>query len=142
MIAIERIIDRLVEDEGEILHVYSDHLGFLTLGVGRLVDQRKGGGISQDESRYLLANDIRRCMAIARQWEWFDKLNWQRQGVIVCMLFQLGARGVANFKKMIAALDRGDYEAAADEMLDSGWHTQTKERCERMAQIMRSNQWQ
>lgn len=142
MIAIDRVIDRLVADEGEVLHVYPDHLGFATIGVGRLIDAKKGGGISREESRYLLANDIRKWVAIAGQWEWYASLNWQRQGVIICMLHQLGARGVANFRKMIVALARNDYEAAADEMLDSGWHKQTAERCERMAQIMRSGQWQ
>lgn len=142
MIAIERIIDRLVADEREVLHAYEDHLKFLTIGVGRLIDQRKGGGISREESRYLLANDIRRCMAIAGQWDWFDQLDWPRQGVIVCMLFQLGARGVSGFRKMLAAIDRKDYQGAADEMLDSDWHKDTPARCERMAAIMRSGQWQ
>jgi lysozyme len=142
MIAIERIIDRLVADEGEVLHSYKDHLGFDSIGVGRLIDQRRGGGISREESRYLLANDIRKWSAIAGQWPWFDELDWARQGVLICMLHQLGARGVANFRKMIAALARKDYEAAADEMLDSGWHKQTPERCERMAAVMRSGEWQ
>ena len=141
MIAIERIIDRLVEDEGEVLHAYEDHHKFLTIGVGRLIDQRKGGGISRDESRYLLANDIRRCMAVAGQWDWFDKLDWPRQGVIVCMLFQLGARGVSGFRKMLDALARKDYESAANEMINSSWHKQTPTRCERMASIMRTGQW-
>lgn len=143
MIAIERIIDRLVADEGEVLHAYPDHLGFLTIGVGRMIDSKKGGGISRTESRYLLANDIRKWVAIAGQWPWFDGLDWARQGVIICMLHQMGARGVANFRKMIAALARRDYEAAADEMLDSNWHRdeKTRERCERMAQIMRSGVW-
>jgi lysozyme len=142
MIAIDRIISRLVEDEGEILHAYPDHLGFITIGVGRLIDPKKGGGISSDESRYLLANDIRKWMAIAGQWPWFDTLDWARQGVIICMLHQLGARGVSNFRKMIDALARKDYETAADEMLDSGWRKQTPERCERMAAIMRTGVWQ
>lgn len=142
MIAIDRIISRLVEDEGEVLHAYKDSHDLLTIGVGRLIDQKKGGGISRDESRYLLANDIRKWMAIAGQWEWFDELDWARQGVLICMLHQLGARGVAGFRKMVDALARGDYEAAADEMLDSNWRKQTPERCERMAQIMRSGQWQ
>ena len=142
MIAIDRIIDRLVEDEGEVLHAYQDHKDLWTIGVGRMIDERKGGGISREESRYLLANDIRKWIAIAGQWDWFDKLSWPRQGVIVCMLFQLGARGVSNFRRMIEALARRDYEASAYEMLDSGWHKQTPERCERMAAIMRSGEWQ
>lgn len=142
MIAIERIIARLVEDEGEILHAYPDHLGFITIGVGRLIDPKKGGGISREESRYLLANDIRKWMAIAGQWDWFDSLDWARQGVIVCLLHQMGVRGVSNFRKMLDAISRKDYEAAADEMLDSAWHKQTPQRCELMATIMRTGQWQ
>jgi lysozyme len=141
MIAIERIISRLVEDEGEVLHAYRDSHDLWTIGVGRLIDP-KGGGISLDESRYLLANDIRKWMAIAGQWPWFDSLDWARQGVIICMLHQLGARGVSNFGKMLDALARGSYDAAADEMLDSAWHRQTPERCERMAQVMRTGEWQ
>lgn len=141
MIALERIIDRLVADEGEVLHAYPDHLGLITIGVGRMIDPKKGGGISRDESRYLLANDIRKWTAIAGQWDWFDALDWPRQGVIICMLHQLGARGVSNFRKMIAALARKDYEAAAGEMINSSWHKQTPERCERMAAVMRSGEW-
>lgn len=142
MIAIERIIDRLVTDEGEVLHAYQDSHDLWTIGVGRLIDPKKGGGISRDESRYLLANDIRKWVAIAGQWPWFDGLDWARQGVIICMLHQLGARGVSNFRRMLDALARKDYEAAADEMLDSAWRRQTPERCERMAAIMRTGQWQ
>lgn len=141
MIAIDRIISRLVEDEGEVLSAYPDHLGFTTIGVGRLIDGRKGGGISREESRYLLANDIRKWIAIAGQWDWFESLDWARQGVLICMLHQLGARGVSGFRKMIEALARRDYEVAADEMLNSAWHKQTPQRCELMAAIMRSGEW-
>lgn len=142
MIAMERIIDRLVIDEGEVLHAYPDHLGFLTIGCGRLIDEKKGGGISRDESRYLLANDIRKWMAIAGQWAWFEALDWPRQGVIVCMLHQLGAKGVAAFHKMLTAIELKDYDAAAAEMQDSDWHKQTAKRCELMARVMRSGQWE
>lgn len=142
MIAIDRIIARLVEDEGEVLHAYKDSHDLLTIGVGRLIDPARGGGISREESRYLLSNDIRKWVAIAGQWDWFESLDWPRQGVIICMLHQLGARGVAGFRKMIDALSRGDYEAAADEMVNSTWHKQTRERCERMAAVMRSGVWE
>jgi len=139
----QRIAERLVEDEGEVLHAYQDSTPerYLTIGVGRLIDPRRGGGITREESRYLLTNDIRKWYAIAGQWPWFDKLSWQRQGVIVCMLHQLGARGVSGFRRMLDALGRSSYEAAADEMLDSAWHRQTPGRCERMAQIMRTGEW-
>ena len=74
-------IEWLKKEEGVIPHAYQDHLGFWTIGVGRLIDKRKGGGLSADEIDYLLSNDINRfvaglekalpwclnCPAIARQ---------------------------------------------------------------------------
>jgi lysozyme len=51
---------RMLEDEeGRVPHAYPDSLGYWTIGVGRLIDRRKGGGLSDDEIDYLLANDIR-----------------------------------------------------------------------------------
>lgn len=142
MIEEPKIIARLVADEGEILHAYEDHLGYLTIGVGRLIDKRRGGGLTQEESRYLLRNDIHRKSSDLRaRFDWFNLLDDARQAVILCMAFQLGVNGVANFKKMIAAINRGDYKTAALEALDSGWAKQTPERAQRMAQILRSGVW-
>ncbi len=142
MISTELITRRLIADEGEVLHAYPDHLGYLTIGVGRLIDERKGGGITQDESRYMLRNDIARRVAECEQrFDWWLTLDAVRQQVIVCMAFQLGTDGVAKFAKMCAALRQRDYAAAADEMVDSDWHEQTPARCERMASVMRSGVW-
>lgn len=144
MISEAQITARLVDDEREVLHAYPDHLGYVTIGVGRLIDKRKGGGISQEESRYLLRNDIARKTAECEgRFEWWHSLDDVRQGVILCMAFQLGTNGVANFRKMIGALRIRDYITASIEMLDSEWHRkQTPARAKRMAQIMRSGVWQ
>jgi lysozyme len=144
MISEAQIIARLVADEGEVLHAYQDHLGFWTIGVGILIDARKGGGITREESRYLLRNRIRQRLAeLETRLEWWHALDSVRQQVLVCMAFQLGTNGVANFKKMCKALSVRDYQSAADEMLDSNWaRTQTPARAQRMAKIMRSGVWQ
>ena len=133
---------RLILDENEVLHAYPDSKGYLTCCVGRMIDPRKGGGFSQDESRYLLRNDVHRFHAECEQrFDWWDSLDPVRQGCIVCMAFQLGTGGVANFYKMIAAIKARDYAEAAAQMLDSDWHKDTEARCERMAQIMKSGEW-
>jgi lysozyme len=142
MISETQLIERLVADEGEVLHAYEDHLGYLTIGVGRLIDKRRGGGITQEESRYLLRNDIRRIVAQCEtRFEWWDSLDAVRQQVIICMAFQLGVNGVANFRKMAAAIKVRDFAEAARQMIDSNWHQQTRARCERMAEIMRTGVW-
>lgn len=144
MIAESQLVARLIADEDEVLHAYEDHLGFLTIGVGRLIDKRRGGGITQEESRYLLRNDIRKRISQCEQrFEWWHSIDDARQGVILCMAFQLGVNGVANFKRMGAALRIRDYITASIEMLDSDWaRKQTPARAQRMAQVMRSGVWQ
>lgn len=137
------ITRRLIADEGEVLHVYPDSMGYLTLGVGRLVDARKGGGISQDESRYLLRNDIARKTAECEaRFEWWPLIDAVRQQALICMAFQLGVEGITGFHDMCAALSRGDYVRASIEMLNSTWARQTPSRAQRMAKIMHSGQWE
>lgn len=144
MISEQQITERLILDEGEVLHAYQDHLDFWTIGVGILIDERKGGGITQEESRYLLRNRINRRMAECEQrFDWWHSIDHVRQGVLVCMAFQLGTNGVANFKRMCGALRIRDYVTASIEMLDSEWHRkQTPARAQRMARIMRTGVWE
>lgn len=145
MIDEAEITARLVADEGEVLHEYKDHLGYSTIGVGVLIDARKGGGITQEESRYLFRNRLRqRAAQCAERFDWWQAIDEVRRGVIVCMAYQLGTTGVANFKKMCAALRIRDYNTAALEMLDSDWASekQTPARAKRMARIMRSGIWE
>src|SRR5690606_761789 len=97
-------------DEGEVLHAYTDHLGYLTIGVGRLIDKRKGGGISRDESAYLLANDIKEKSAeLDRRLSWWKRLDDARRGVLLSMAFQMGVDGLLTFKNTLAMIERGDY---------------------------------
>ncbi|HEY4354888.1 MAG TPA: glycoside hydrolase family protein [Acidobacteriaceae bacterium] len=135
---------RLVLDEDEVLHAYPDSKGYLTIGVGILIDERKGGGITQEESRYLLRNRIERKAAeCENRFEWWHSIDDVRQGVILCMAFQLGTNGVANFRRMCAALRIRDYITASLEMLDSEWYRKdSPQRAERMATIMKTGVWQ
>ena len=138
-----RITKQLRIDEGEVLHAYQDHLGYWTIGVGRLIDKRKGGGITEDESAYLLRNDIlTRMVALDKRIPWFKKLDTARQGVLLNMAFQLGVGGLLNFKNTLAKVEAGDYEGAAANMLKSKWASQTPARAKRMAEQMRTGQWQ
>lgn len=143
MIDESALVARLLEDEGEVLHCYIDSLGYQSIGVGRLIDKRKGGGITKEESRYLLRNDIARKIGECRsRFEWFDALDDVRKGVIVCLAFQLGTDGVSKFNMMIRAIQIGDYVAASLEALDSTWAKQTPERAKRMSRVLRTGVWE
>ena len=135
---------QLKGDEGVKPQAYQDHLGFWTIGVGRLVDTRKpGSGLRPEEITFLLNNDIDdRINALGRRLPWFLQLDAARQGVLLNMSFQLGVAGLLGFKNTLRLVERGDYAQAADNMLLSKWATQTPERARRMAEQMRSGQWQ
>lgn len=138
----DRLIDQLRRDEGEVLTAYQDHLGYWTIGVGRLIDQRKGGGISKEESAYLLENDINiRIASLRQKLAWFDDLDEARQGVLVNMAFQMGVAGLLAFTKTLAMVKTGDYEVAASGMLQSLWARQTPARAKRLSDQMLTGEW-
>lgn len=139
----ERLRARLIVDEGVRLAAYLDSLGYLTIGVGRLIDQRKGGGITYDESLYLLDNDITRKHGdVMERLPQFDRLDSVRQVVLMSMAFQMGADGLAGFHNTLASVWRGDWDAAAAGMLGSKWATQTPERALRLARMMRTGRFE
>ena len=51
---------QIEEAEGFRAACYLDSEGFKTIGIGRLIDAKKGGGISKAEALYLLDNDLAR----------------------------------------------------------------------------------
>lgn len=134
---------QLVRDEGEVLHAYKDSLGYLTIGVGRLIDKAKGGGITKEESDYLLSNDIKRKVpAVIKALPWVMSLNEARRGVLFNMAFQLGLDGLLAFKNTLRYIKDGDYNQAAANMKMSKWHSQTPGRCERLMKQMITGEWQ
>lgn len=139
----EKLIKQLRDEEGEVLSAYQDHLGFWTLGVGRLVDKRKGGGITKEESAYLLSNDIAKVeKQLDDKLSWWRTLNDARQAVLVGMAFQMGIDGLLGFKNTLAMVKAGDFSGAASGMIKSLWAKQTPLRAQRMADQMEKGEWQ
>lgn len=134
---------QLRRDEGEKLHAYQDHLGYWTIGVGRLIDPRKGGGISRAESAMLLANDIDQTMReLLRREPWIGTLSLPRQGVLINMAFQMGVDGLLKFKNTLKMIEQGEYEKASEAMLQSLWAQQTPNRAYRLSRQMRLDAWE
>lgn len=139
----QKIIDQLRRDEGEVLSVYECSEGYATIGVGRLIDARKNGGISREESAYLLNNDLQRIDAALRsRFSWFSGLDEARQGALVNMAFQMGVEGLAGFPNMLACVRLGRYAEAAEHALDSKWARQTPARARRVARQIETGEWQ
>lgn len=134
---------QLRSDEGVKSCAYTDTLGYLTIGVGRLIDSRKpGSGLRPSEIDFLLQNDIDdRIEALTRRLPWFQNLDDARKGVLLSMAFQMGVDGLMGFKNTLRMVEDGDYMGAARNMLQSKWAEQTPARAARMAEQMRTGKW-
>ena len=92
---------QLLREEGAESCAYQDSLGYWTIGVGRLIDSRKGGGLSNEEIDFLLENDIRaKTREVLLALPWMPRLSEPRQAVLIGMAFQMGLKGLLQFKRI------------------------------------------
>jgi lysozyme len=132
---LEKLKDELLRDESLRTRPYRDTVGKLTIGVGRNLDDV---GISVEEARFLLENDIARTMAdLSAEIPWWATLDETRKRVLVNMAFNMGVRGLLGFKNALELMRCGQYLDAANHMLDSKWARQVGPRAVRLAQMMR-----
>ena len=131
----ESLQDMLVRHEGIKLKPYFDSEKIMMIGVARNLEDM---GLTEEEARYLLENDIARIYLEAkRAFSWFGRLCTVRKTVMLNMLFNLGMPRLQGFTMMLKAMERGDYHTAATEMLDSHWAEQVGDRATELAKLMR-----
>ena len=136
----DKLYEEIKEDEGEILEIYKDHLGYPTIGIGHLVTEKDeefgestGTPITAERSRELFDRDIevaiKDCEQLYGQWH-----NWPEevQLILVNMAFNLGGPRLARFKNMKNMLSQGKWKEAAAEGRDSLWYRQVTNRAERL----------
>ena len=142
----EKLREELEADEGVKYEVYNDHLGYATFGVGHLVlesDEEHGSplGTAVSESRVIEAfeqdceNVLRDCDIL---YEDFADLPEEAQQIIANMMFNMGYGRLAKFKGMKRGVDARDWDAAADEMVDSNWYRQVTNRADRLVERIRA----
>lgn len=138
-----RLEDLLIKHEGIKLHAYQDHLGYWTIGVGRLIDQRRGGGITEQEAIMLLTHDIlkasKQCYDNMTFW---PDLNEVRQDALINLCFNLGITGLLGFKNTLKAIAEKRWEDAEAGLRKSKWATQVqKERVEDICHMIRTGEY-
>lgn len=132
---VDALRKQLIEHEGLRLRPYRDTVGKLTIGVGRNLDDV---GITEAEALALLDNDIKRAAAdLDRALPFWRELSEVRQRALLDMAFNLGITRLLGFRKMIDALQRGEYCRAAAEAMDSKWARQVGRRARNIATMIR-----
>ena len=129
-----KVINDLKLDEGFRSKPYKDTRGFLTIGHGINISN----GITEYESAMILEHRVNNITeTLKKQIIFWHKLNIERQNVLINMAYNLGVKGLINFKKMLIFLSIDDYKNAAKEGLDSAWAKQVPNRARKLMNIIR-----
>ena len=143
---IEQLREEVAADEGCVYEVYLDHLGLATFGIGHLVidtDEEYGAEVgtpvSEERVNHCFNNDVQAVLMDCYQlYEDFDDLPEEVQLIIANMMFNMGRPRLSKFKGMKRGVDARDWNADADEMVDSRWYKQVTNRAKRLVKRMRN----
>ncbi len=151
----KEIIDRIKFHEGLRLMPYRDHLGKLSIGIGRCIDTHPFSqqelnfcgdwkhGITTTAAYQLCKNDINECKSqLNTLGLWYHNLDDNRKYALLDMCFQLGFEGLCGFKKMLKHLQNKDWQGAYYECLNSKYAKKdTPTRAKRIAIALKTGRW-
>jgi len=143
---IDQLREELKIDEGCKYEIYLDHLGLPTFGIGHLIldsdvehGQEVGTPVSEDRVNECFAKDVETVLSECKTlYSNFELLPEEVQLIIANMMFNMGRPRLSQFKGMRAGIDAGDWNRAADEMVDSRWYRQVTNRADRLVNRMRN----
>jgi len=142
----DKLREEIEVDEGVVEEIYLDHLGYPTFGIGHLVTdadpehgQEVGTSVSTERCRSAFDVDVEQVIADCQiLYPDLDTLPEEVQRIIANMMFNMGRPRLSKFANMKAAVDEGDWNRAADEMMDSRWYNQVTNRADRLVERMRN----
>lgn len=132
----ESFEDMLIRHEGIRSQPYIDSVGVQTIGIGHNLHKPLSHAAIMQIFRDDLADARNDCL---HAFPWFADLDESRQWVLINMCFNLGLPRLQKFYKFLTAVEQGDYETAASEMLESLWAKQVKGRARELASLMRGS---
>ena len=123
---------RIKKNEGYSQSPYKDQLGYFTIGYGHLIkkNEKKYFQLKYNKKHFenLFISDFNKSLNEYNKYFRKKSHDQADKELIVEMIFQLGSKGVSNFKKMIKYLNKKKKYMACLEMMDSLWYKQTPER--------------
>lgn len=130
---IETIAAQLTIDEGSVSYAYQDSLGYWTIGVGTLIDKRKGGGLRPNEIQYILYNRIAEALDnCTKLYPKFGSFSNSRQDALANLMFNMGLTTMSSFHNTVAAINEGKWSEAQEGLRNSLWYKQVGARADRI----------
>ena len=156
----------IIGHEGSIEFPYKDSRGLWTIGVGHLIGDGKSlppeysayknnGGpndknnnktpaMTESQIQELFNKDYEKHKKIAMRTPGWELANDRGKAAMIDLAFNMGAwhekevDGKLEWKNTVAALERGDFEAAAEGLSNSRWYKQVKDRGPTIVEMIRN----
>ncbi len=123
---------RIKKNEGYSLKPYKDQLGHLTIGYGHLILPNETYLLKTKTNKAQLNSifnqDFERALMDYKQLIKQKNHNRKDKELLIEMVYQMGAKRVLKFKKLISNMKKNKKHLVCFEMMDSLWYTQTPNR--------------
>lgn len=146
-----QIIQILSYEEGYREKPYVDSEGYPTVACGIKIGP-KGASLSNYTFtvprkvgdvwlQSFVDSTINQCRSNPAIYAALQQCNPARADILYSMAYQMGVTGLAGFKNTLVMISNGDFDAAANGMMNSKWARQTPNRARRHAAVMRSGDY-
>jgi len=120
--------DWIKRHEGLSLEKYEDGDG-QTIGFGhQILPGEKLDTVTRDQADMLFERDFPKYLRAASRIPGFESSTSNRQMALVDLTYNMGTSWYKNFPRFSKAYAAGDYQKAAQELMDSEWYPKVKSR--------------
>ena len=135
---------RIKKNEGFSLKPYKDQLGYLTIGYGHLILPNEAKLLKTKTNKAQLNaifnQDFDRAVRDYKRLIKQKNHNRKDQELLIEMVYQMGAKRVLRFKKLILNMKKNKKYLVCFEMMDSLWYTQTPNRVKNLIRAFLKNE--
>ncbi len=123
---------------------YKDQLGFLTIGYGHLILPNEINLVKKKQPKKKLerifANDFKSAVKDYKKFIKKNSFNKNEDELLIEMVFQMGAKKVIQFKKLLLNIKKKNKHLVCFEMMSSLWYKQTPFRVKKLIKIFLNNE--
>ena len=135
---------RIKKNEGFSLKPYKDQLGYLTIGYGHLILPNETYLLKNKTNKLQLNSifdqDFERALGDYKRFIKQKHHNKKDKELLIEMTYQMGAKRVLKFKKLISNMQKNKKHLVCFEMMDSLWYTQTPNRVKNLIRAFLKNE--
>ena len=135
---------RIKKNEGFSLKPYKDQLGYLTIGYGHLILPNEThllkNKTNKPQLNSIFDQDFERALGDYNRFIKQKHHNRKDKELLIEMTYQMGAKRVLKFKKLISNMQKNKKHLVCFEMMDSLWYTQTPNRVKNLIRAFLKNE--